>query len=134
MTRYAIDAGVLLYLADASTTVPDGHQLVAPRSIRSDALQLLLTEVRAGSRVEAEALVVHERMTELKIRALGDRVSRGTAWRIARDLDWDDLRAAEYLAVARLQADALVAADPELVRRAAGIVPVVDLARLSTDE
>src|SRR4051794_22626874 len=105
MTRYAIDAAALLELVTAGDPGDDGHQLVAPKSIRSDVLQLLLDEFRAGTRTEAEAMAVHLRITELKIRLLGDRVSRRTAWEIARDLDWDDLRAAEYVAVARLQAD-----------------------------
>ena len=44
-------------------------------------------------------------MTQLKLRLLGDRVSRSTAWKIARQQDWDSLRDAEYLAITRLQAD-----------------------------
>jgi hypothetical protein len=58
------------------------------------------------------ALQIHERLTELKMRLLGDRVSRGTAWKLAREHDWDSLREAEYHAIARLQADALVTIDP----------------------
>jgi hypothetical protein len=46
--------------------------------------------------------------------------SRATAWRIARDHDWDTLRDAEYLAVTRLQADAL----PTLAAKAQQVVPV----------
>ena len=52
---------------------------------------------------------------------------RATAWRIARERDWDTLRDAEYLAVTRLQADALVTVDPELVARAQDVVPVASL-------
>jgi predicted nucleic acid-binding protein len=62
-------------------------------------------------------------MTELKIRVLGDRMSRWTAWKVAREQDWATLRDAEYLAVTKLQADALVSVDPELVRKASGVVP-----------
>lgn len=79
---------------------------MAPNSIRSEALQLLLTDVRSGWRTDKAALETHERMTELKMRLLGDRVSRGTAWRIAAQHDWDSLRDAEYLAITKLQADA----------------------------
>lgn len=131
MTRFAIDAATLVHLVGAGFELNDGDQLVAPKSIRSDALQLLLDAVRSGSRTEAEALALHERLTELKMRLLGDRVSRRTAWRIARDLEWGDLQAAEYLAVARLQADVLVTTDPQLVRRANGIVPVAGVEVLS---
>jgi predicted nucleic acid-binding protein len=124
MTRYVIDAPTLLYLVDEGLSVHPEHQLVAPNSIRSEALETLLSEVRRGVRTESEALERHERMTEVKMRLLGDRVSRRTAWRIAREHDWDGLRDAEYLAVARLQADALVTVDPELMAKAADVVPV----------
>ena len=122
MARYAIDAPTLLYLVDAGLHVHPGHQLVAPNSIRSEALELLLGDVRAGKRTEAAALEAHERMTGIKIRLLGDRVSRRTAWQLAREHDWDTLRDAEYLAVTRLQADALVTVDPGLAAAAGDLV------------
>jgi predicted nucleic acid-binding protein len=124
MARYVIDAPTLLHLVDAGLRVDPGHQLVAPNSIRSEALELLLRDVRAGKRTEAAALKAHERITELKMRLLGDRVSRRTAWQIARQHDWDTLRDAEYLAVARLQADALATVDPSLAATAQDIVPI----------
>src|SRR5215469_7500963 len=120
MARYVIDAPTLLHLVDADLRVDPSHQLVAPNSIRSEALELLLREVLAGERTEAVALQAHERMTELKMRLLGDRVSRRTAWEFARQHGWDRLRDAEYLAVTRLQADALVTVDPNLAARAQG--------------
>jgi predicted nucleic acid-binding protein len=125
VARYVIDAPTLLYLADAGLRVDPGHQLVAPNSVRSEALELLLRDVRAGKREEAAALKTHERMTEIKLRLLGDRVSRGAAWRIARQNDWGTLRDAEYLALARLQADALVTVDPRLAAAAGDAVPVL---------
>jgi predicted nucleic acid-binding protein len=124
MARYVIDAPTLVHLVDAGLRVDPGHQLVAPSSIRSEALELLLRDVRAGERTEKAALAAHERMTEIKIRLLGDRVSRKTAWRVAREHDWDTLRDAEYLAVTRLQADALVTVDPELAAVARDVVPL----------
>jgi predicted nucleic acid-binding protein len=127
MARYVIDAPTLLHLVDGGLQIDPGHQLVAPNSIRSEALELLLLEVRAGQRTEAAALRAHERVTEMKLRLLGDRVSRRTAWRIARERDWDKLRDAEYLAVTRLQADALVTVDPRLAARARDVVPVAGI-------
>jgi predicted nucleic acid-binding protein len=124
VARYVIDAPTLLHLVDAGLQVDPGHQLVAPNSIRSEALELLLHDVRAGKRTEAAALEAHERMTEIKMRLLGDRVSRRTAWRVARQHDWDTLRDAEYLALTRLQADALVTVDPSLAATARDAVPV----------
>ena len=124
MARYLVDPQTLLRVVADDRRVAPGHQLVAPNSVRSDALGLLLTAVREGDLSEKEALATHTRLTELKMRLLGDRVSRGTAWQLARDHDWDSLHWAEYLAVARLQADALVTVDPEVAALAAGIVPV----------
>jgi predicted nucleic acid-binding protein len=127
MARYVIDAPTLLHLVDAGLAVDPGHRLVAPNSIRSEALELLLREVRAGRRAEAAALAAHQRMTEIKLRLLGDRMSRQTAWKIARERDWDRLRDAEYLAVTRLQADALVTVDPALAAAARDVVPLAPL-------
>lgn len=130
MARYVIDAPTLLHLVDAGLHIDPGHQLVAPNTIRSEALELLLHDVRAGKRTEAAALRAHERMTEVKMRLLGDRVSRRTAWQIARQHDWDTLRDAEYLALTRLQADALVTADPALAataREAVAVAAIDDL-------
>jgi predicted nucleic acid-binding protein len=124
MARYVIDAPTLLHLVDAELHVDPAHQLVAPNSIRSEALALLLRDVRSGKRAEAEALATHERMTEMKMRLLGDRVSRRTAWQIARQQDWDALRDAEYLAVTRLQADALITVDPSFAATARDLVTV----------
>ena len=127
MPRYVIDAPTLLHLVDAGLRVDPSHQLVAPNSIRSEALGLLLNDVRAGNRPEGAALQAHERMTEIKLRLLGDRVSRRTAWQVARQHDWDTLRDAEYLAVTRLQADALVTVDTRLAAIAREHEAVTDI-------
>ena len=124
MTRYAIDAATLLGLAGDARAVHPDHQLVAPAAVRSHALDLLLQQVAAGVLDDATALARHDRITETRIRVLNDRVSRRVAWGIARDLGWASVREAEYLAIARLQADALVTADPRLSAAAAGLVRV----------
>jgi len=134
MARYVIDAPTLLHLVDNELSVDPSHQLVAPNSIRSEALLLLLHEVRRGERTRKAALQSHERMTEIKMRLLGDRMSRRTAWDIAFDHEWDTLRDAEYLAVTRLQADALVTVDPDLAARADTVVPIASVQDLLTDE
>ena len=127
MARYVIDAPTLLHIVDAELHVDPAHQIVAPNSIRSEALELLLRDVRAGKRTETAALQAHERMTEMKMRLLGDRVSRRTAWQVARQHDWDTLRDAEYLAVTRLQADALVTVDPVFAAAARDVVAVASI-------
>jgi len=79
------------------------------------------------------ALQHHERLTELKMRLLGDRVSRRTAWRIAREQGWETTYDAEYLAVTRLQADALVTVDPALATMAKDVVPLARFEALAAD-
>lgn len=131
MARYVIDAPTLLHVVSHAVDVDPTHRLVAPNSIRSEALESMFQAVRRGEIDEATALGWHERTTELKMRLLGDRVSRRTAWNIAREHDWPSLRDAEYLAVCRLQADALVTVDAAFAERASGIVAVAPLSALS---
>jgi predicted nucleic acid-binding protein len=131
MTRYVIDAPTLVHVIANDIAVNPRHQLVAPNGIRSQALGLLFEAVRNGELSEDAALEHHERLTELKMRLLGDRVSRRTAWRIAREQDWETTADAEYLAVTKLQADALVTIDPKLAEKAANVVPLADLDALS---
>ena len=133
MPRYVIDAVTLLHVLDRGLVVDPGHQLVAPNAIRSEALQILLLDVRRGERSRRAALETHERITELTMRLLGDRASRGLAFRLALEHGWDRLRDAEYVAVTRLQADALVTLDPDLAAKAATVVPVAAVEALLSD-
>ena len=132
MTRFALDPAALLHLVDDGGAVEPAHQLVAPNSIRSQALDLLLARVLGGDLSEPAALEMHERITEVKMRLLGDRVSRRTAWRIAREHGWGTIHDAEYLAVAKLQADALIALDGGLARKASGVVTLAKFSDLFT--
>ena len=133
MARYVIDAPTLLHLVAESVQVNPAHQLVAPNLIRSQALSLLLAAVHHGELTEQAALDRHERLTELKMRLLGDRVSRRTAWKMAREHGWDTTYDAEYFAVTRLQADALVTVDPTLATKAKDVVPLARLEALVAD-
>lgn len=131
MARYVIDAPTLLHIVAHEVEIDPGHQLVAPNLIRSQALSLLLAAVRHGELTEKVALQRHERLTELKMRLLGDRVSRRTAWKIARQHGWESTFEAEYLAVCQLQADALVTIDPALAALATDVVPLAPLTALT---
>ncbi len=122
MTRYGIDAGVAIRLAREGLVVPEMNRLVAPNLLRSQALSTVYRAVRAGELEPASGRRIMDGVTTMRIRLLGDRVSRGTAWRIAEKLDWPDTTDAEYLAVAQLQADAFVTLDPDLAARADGLV------------
>jgi predicted nucleic acid-binding protein len=130
MTRYVIDPPTLLLIAAGELTVHAGHQLVAPAALRPQALQRLFDAANRGELDDRTARQRHTALTETKIRVLGDRVSRWTAWQVAREQGWSSLAHAEYVAVARLQADALVATDPELAAAARDLVPLADPAAL----
>jgi predicted nucleic acid-binding protein len=130
MTRFVIDAPTLLHLVAEDVRVAPGHQLVAPQLLRSQALALLLDAVRRGELTDAEALDRHDALNRVKVRLLGDRVSRRVAWQVARERDLETADA-EYLAVTRLQADLFVSVDPEARARAEGVVPVGTVDQLS---
>ena len=133
MTRFAIDAGTAIRIVRESVPIPDAHQLVAPKSLQSQALSQLYREVRAGSLDREVARETLDGITTMRIRLLGDRVSRGRAWRIAEDLGWADIGNAEYVAVAQLQADAFVTLDEKLAREVASIVATAPFEELTSE-
>ena len=63
----------------------------------------------------------------MKIRILGDGVLRRTAWKYADELGWDSTYDAEYVALTKLQADALVTLDEDLARAVQGVVPTASI-------
>jgi predicted nucleic acid-binding protein len=130
MAHFVIDPQTLLALVQGERLLHPSHQLVAPNCLRSEALQLLLGAVHRNELTERKALELHELMTGVKIRLLGDRSSRQTAWRIARQNGWETIRDAEYVAVTMLQADALVTIDSQLAANADGLVSVVEFEML----
>jgi hypothetical protein len=58
-------------------------------------------------------------------------VSRGRVWRLADENHWADTSATEYISVAQLRADALVALDPHVERLATGLVEVAPFEALT---
>ncbi len=76
MTRYAIDALAALRIVRESVTIPSVHQLVAPSLLRSQALSIIYRATRAGDLDAKEATRILDGITTMKIRLLGDRVSR----------------------------------------------------------
>jgi predicted nucleic acid-binding protein len=130
MTRFGIDALTAIRLAREGITLPEEHSLVAPTLLRSHALAVQYTLAHKGDLDSKEARAVLDVITTMRIRLLGDRVSRATAWRIAEEHHWANIVDAEYLAVAQLQADFFVTVDPRLERLADGIVPTAPFDRL----
>jgi predicted nucleic acid-binding protein len=122
MTRFVVDAGVVLDLARTEAKVGQAHELLAPTLLRSQTLSALHEAVQRG---ELPGDVARERLTRvgrMKIRLLGDAVLRRRAWELADQLGWASTYNAEYLALTQLQADAFVTLDAELARRVEGIV------------
>ena len=67
----------------------------------------------------------------LRIRLLGDRVLQNVAWEVAEQLGWPDTFDAEYVALTRLHADALVTLDGRLADTVQDLVTVVPLDALT---
>jgi len=116
MTKFVVDAGVVLELASRGATVPKQHQLLAPTLLRSQALSSLHEAVQNN---EIAADIARDRLNwigKLPIRLLGDAVLRRRAWDIADQLGWASTYSAEYIALTQLQAEAFVTLDDELAR------------------
>lgn len=123
MTRFVVDCGVVLRLARERIELPDGHRLVAPTLLRSQALSALRKAVREGELSADAARDDLAYVRALKIRLLGDAVLQRRAWEIADRLDWTETYDAEYVALTELQGDAFVTLDAQLAKQVEGIVP-----------
>jgi predicted nucleic acid-binding protein len=127
MTRFVVDCGVVLHLAGEEIEVPAKHELLAPTLLRSQTLSALHESVHRGELSEDAALERLARIQAIPIRLLGDAVLRRNAWQLADQLGWAETYQAEYVALTKLQADALVTLDAELARQAEGIVPTATI-------
>lgn len=130
MTRFVVDADVVLHLLQEDVTVSDEHQLLAPALIRSEVLATLYSAARSGEMSEADALELNERFSKMKMRLLGDAVLRRVAWKLAAQLDWESTYPAEYVALTQLQADAYVTRDEQLARSLDGVVETAGIDKL----
>jgi len=127
MTRYVIDPDVALALAESEAAIPVRHQLLAPTLLRSQVLSKLFGEVNRGCLTKKEADRRLDYLRKLRIRLLGDRVLQHVAWRVAEELGWSDTFQAEYVALTKLQADALVTSNAELAKIAKNVVAVASI-------
>jgi predicted nucleic acid-binding protein len=107
-----------------------GHELLAPTLLRSQTLSLVHEAVHRGQLDAATGRARLSRVGRMKIRLLGDAVLRKVAWEMADRLGWASTYDAEYVALTKLQGDALVTLDSELARRVEGIVPTAPIADL----
>ncbi len=128
--RYVIALDAALRLFRERATVPADVRLFAPTLLRSQAVAHLFVAAGQGAIDRAEARAQLDHMRALGIRLLGDRVVQKFAWDFAERLGWGDTFTAEYLALTKLQADALVTLDPALARAARTLVPVASYAEM----
>src|SRR5215203_892189 len=127
MTRFVVDCGVVLELASEGFEVPAEHELLAPTLLRSQTLSALHEAVHAGEIPPDVALDRLTRIRTIPIRLLGDAVLRRVAWEVADRLGWASTYDAEYVALTKLQADALVTLDAGLARQVDVIVPTATI-------
>ncbi|GAY16852.1 type II toxin-antitoxin system VapC family toxin [Mycobacterium sp. shizuoka-1] len=125
MTIFVIDAPAAIDLATSGAAIPSEHSLTAPTLLRSQVLALVYESVRRGEIDERTGRKILDDIRRLRIRLLGDRSLQDHAWRIAAQLNWADTYRAEFIALTRLQADALATADEELAAAASRFVTTV---------
>jgi len=130
VTRFVVDCETLLRVAAGDVEVAAEHQLVAPTLVRSQALAALYEAARRGEISAADGMERVTRIDSLRVRFLGDKVLQRQAWKIADQLGWETTFDAEYVALTRLQANALVTSDRELVRAVSGLVKTVPIEAL----
>ena len=130
MTRFVVDAGVVIHLVTEGIDVEDRHTLLAPTLIRSQILAQLHEAVARGDLPADEGLTRLRAAWRVPIRLLGDAVLRRRAWDIATELGWADTYAAEYLALTQLQGEAFVTLDAGLARMASGVVRIASVDEL----
>jgi predicted nucleic acid-binding protein len=127
VTRFVVDSGVVLHLASEGLEVSAEHELLAPTLLRSQTLSAVHEAVHRGELPRDVALDRLSHVWAMPIRLLGDAVLRRRAFDLAEQLGWAETYDAEYLALTQLQADAFVTLNPELARRAEGVVPTASL-------
>lgn len=131
MTKYVIGPDVAFRLAQEDAAIPDEHRLLAPTLLRSQLLSLLYDAARKGEIAKKDAERYLGYVRGLRIRLLGDRVLQSVAWKVADQLGWPDTYQAEYIALTKLQADALITLDEKLASAAKEIVAVAPFESLA---
>jgi predicted nucleic acid-binding protein len=131
MTRFVLDAGAFIHVAQQRIEIDRGHELLAPTLVRSQTLSLVHEAVHRGDLAVDTGRDHLLRIWGMKVRYLGDAVLRGRAWEIAERFGWASTYDAEYIALTQLQADAFVTLDSELRRQASEIVRVASIEDLT---
>ena len=131
MTRFVITPDVAVVLARDQVVISEAHQVLAPTLLSSQLLSLLYQAVLRGEMTSKDADQRLDYVRGLRMRLLGDRVLQSVAWKIADELGWPNTLDAEYVALTRLQADALITLDERLAGAVKGVVTVAPVEALS---
>jgi predicted nucleic acid-binding protein len=131
MAKYVIGPDVVIRLARDEAVIRYEHQILAPTLLRSQLLSLLYQAVHRGAMTRKDAERYLSYVRALRIRLLGDRVLQNVAWKVADQLGWSDTFDAEYVALAQLQADALITLDRQLAHAVKDLVTVAPIKALS---
>ena len=130
MTRYVIGPDVAIRLAEDQAVIRSEHQILAPVLLRSQVLSLLYQAVRRGELTRKDAERQLNYVHGLRIRLQEDLVLQNVAWKAAGLLGWPDTFDAEYVALAQLQADALITLDRHLADAVRDLVTVAPIEAL----
>jgi predicted nucleic acid-binding protein len=132
LTRFIVDAGAVLRLAEEEFEATADHELLAPTLVRSQVLSVLHEAVHRGELPAEVASDRLARVARIPIRLLGDAVLRRRAWKLADELGWASTYDAEYLALTQLQGDAFITLDEDLARSAERVVTLASIDELLT--
>jgi len=127
VTRYVIGPDVADRLARDRAVIRPDHRLLAPTLLRSQLVDRLYQAVGRGEMTRQEAEQRLDYVRALRLRLLGDRVLQRNAWDVAARLGWADTSWAEYVALTRLQADALITLDDAVNVAARSLVRVASI-------
>jgi indolepyruvate ferredoxin oxidoreductase alpha subunit len=123
--RYVVDCDTLLRIAAGEISVAPEHKLLAPTLVRSQALNALYEASRRGEISAKDGLERVWHFNAMGVRFVGDRALQSQAWKVADKLGWETTETAEFVALTKLQGDALVTSDKKLAKAVAGLVDVV---------
>jgi predicted nucleic acid-binding protein len=127
VTTYVVDANVIVQAAiDAAGLGPlDGHQLIAPPVMPSEALSSLSEMYYRG---EISAQLAEQARPRLQTLPYEVRQPAGlfdSAWQLARQLGWAKTYDAEYVVLARILDCELVTLDGRLMRGAGHVARII---------
>jgi predicted nucleic acid-binding protein len=127
--RLVVDASVIVQISVAGGSLGplDGHDLIAPPLLLSEATSILSEMAFRGEIPAEHARIAVERLVDLPIKVNRPPGLAIAAWDISRSLGWAKTYDAEYVALARHHGVPLITIDQRMRRRASHLVDMPDL-------